>query len=379
VVPQRLRPPPAGCDHDCSSPQRPTAGLLAPTWTGWNRPSRRITSPDGSRAAPRSTRLDLEVYPGEVLALLGPNGAGKTTTIRLLNGVLTPDEGSRRCSGSIRRGDGDDVRRRTGVLTENAGLDDRLTARENLEASARIRGLRAPTPAPASRAARAVRRWPTAPTHRPGRIDRAAQASGADPGPAARPRGAVPRRAHLGARSGRDPRRGEPDRGARRRARPHHRAVHPLPRRGRTTGRPHGGAPPGPAAGGRSAPGDRGASMWPGSPRRSTSVPPPSRLECDPRGGVPVDEVTPTRTGARIVVAGREVLPRWWTRWSQHRAGLRGHAPAADARGHLLRHRRAIAAEESRPVGGARWEARLATRSGRSSARTSPRCGAPRR
>ena len=37
--------------------------------------------------------------------------------------------------------EGDAVRRRTGVLTENAGLDDRLTARENLVFTARIRGM----------------------------------------------------------------------------------------------------------------------------------------------------------------------------------------------------------------------------------------------
>jgi ABC-2 type transport system ATP-binding protein len=36
--------------------------------------------------------------------------------------------------------DGDEVRRHTGVLTENAGLDDRLTTRENLEFTARLRG-----------------------------------------------------------------------------------------------------------------------------------------------------------------------------------------------------------------------------------------------
>jgi ABC-2 type transport system ATP-binding protein len=84
--------------------------------------------------------LDLEVFPGEVLALLGPNGAGKTTTIRLLNGVLTPSDGSATVLGLDPRTDGHELRRRTGVLTENAGLDDRLTARENLESTARIRG-----------------------------------------------------------------------------------------------------------------------------------------------------------------------------------------------------------------------------------------------
>jgi ABC-2 type transport system ATP-binding protein len=84
--------------------------------------------------------LTLEVQRGEVLALLGPNGAGKTTTVRLLNGVLNPDRGSSRVLGLDPTVNGDDVRRRTGVLTESAGLDERLTARENLQFAGRIRG-----------------------------------------------------------------------------------------------------------------------------------------------------------------------------------------------------------------------------------------------
>jgi ABC-2 type transport system ATP-binding protein len=85
--------------------------------------------------------LTFDVEPGEVVALLGPNGAGKTTTVRMLNGVLRPDAGSARVLGLDPAVDGDGVRRRTGVLTENAGLDDRLTALENLVLYARIRGL----------------------------------------------------------------------------------------------------------------------------------------------------------------------------------------------------------------------------------------------
>ena len=84
--------------------------------------------------------LDLSVPRGEVLALLGPNGAGKTTTVRLLNGILRPDSGTADVLGLNPAIDGDAIRRRTGVLTESAGLDDRLTARENLEFAARIRG-----------------------------------------------------------------------------------------------------------------------------------------------------------------------------------------------------------------------------------------------
>lgn len=85
--------------------------------------------------------LTLDVPIGSVLALLGPNGAGKTTTIRLLNGILQPHHGWSRVLGLDPATQGDELRHRTGVLTENAGLDDRLTARENLTFTARLRGI----------------------------------------------------------------------------------------------------------------------------------------------------------------------------------------------------------------------------------------------
>jgi ABC-2 type transport system ATP-binding protein len=88
--------------------------------------------------------LSIEVAPGEVLALLGPNGAGKTTTVRLLNGVLQRDRGTASVLGLDPATQGDELRRRTGVLTEHAGLDDRLTARENLRYAAMVRGDRGP-------------------------------------------------------------------------------------------------------------------------------------------------------------------------------------------------------------------------------------------
>jgi ABC-2 type transport system ATP-binding protein len=102
-----------------------------------------IETHDLTRRFPGGVALDhltLHVDRGEVLALLGPNGAGKTTTVRLLNGILLPDEGSARVLGRDPSTDGDELRRHTGVLTENAGLDDRLTARENLVFTARARG-----------------------------------------------------------------------------------------------------------------------------------------------------------------------------------------------------------------------------------------------
>lgn len=85
--------------------------------------------------------LDLDARPGEVVALLGPNGAGKTTTMRLLNGVLRADAGEATVLGLDPWRQGSELRRRTGVLTENAGLDERFTALENLAFVGELRGM----------------------------------------------------------------------------------------------------------------------------------------------------------------------------------------------------------------------------------------------
>ena len=86
-------------------------------------------------------RLNLEVYPGEVFGYLGHNGAGKTTTVRLLNGVLDPTSGSAQVLGLSPVSDGPALRRQTGVLTETPSLEERLTARENLQIYADLYGI----------------------------------------------------------------------------------------------------------------------------------------------------------------------------------------------------------------------------------------------
>ena len=79
--------------------------------------------------------LTFEVQPGEVFGLLGPNGAGKTTTVRMLTGLLEPTEGTAQVCGVALplTDEGSALRRRVGLLTEQPGLYDRLTARENLQ------------------------------------------------------------------------------------------------------------------------------------------------------------------------------------------------------------------------------------------------------
>lgn len=76
--------------------------------------------------------LSFSVRRGEVFGLLGPNGAGKTTTTRMLTGLLRPSEGRGMVCGVPLDGEGDALRRKVGLLTEQPGLYERLTARENL-------------------------------------------------------------------------------------------------------------------------------------------------------------------------------------------------------------------------------------------------------
>ncbi len=85
--------------------------------------------------------LSLQVRRGEIFGFLGHNGAGKTTSVRLLNGVLRPDQGHVQVLGLDPTSQGPELRRRTGVLTETPALEERLTARENLLFYAELYGL----------------------------------------------------------------------------------------------------------------------------------------------------------------------------------------------------------------------------------------------
>jgi ABC-2 type transport system ATP-binding protein len=85
--------------------------------------------------------LDLEVARGTLFALLGPNGAGKSTTIAILTTLLAPSSGEASVAGWDVVRNPREVRRSIGVVFQEVSLDDRLTARENLELSAAIYGI----------------------------------------------------------------------------------------------------------------------------------------------------------------------------------------------------------------------------------------------
>ncbi|MFE5936732.1 alpha/beta fold hydrolase [Streptomyces sp. NPDC056470] len=76
--------------------------------------------------------LSFRVEQGQVLGLLGPNGAGKTTTLRMLMGLITPDDGEIRVFGQAIR-PGAPVLSRVGAFVEGAGFLPHLSGRENLE------------------------------------------------------------------------------------------------------------------------------------------------------------------------------------------------------------------------------------------------------
>ncbi len=95
--------------------------------------------------------LSMQVKRGTIYGFLGPNGSGKTTTIRMLCGLLTPDEGTGTCLGYDIRTQTDKIKREVGYMTQRFSLYQDLSVRENLEFVGRIYGLA--KPAQAARAA----------------------------------------------------------------------------------------------------------------------------------------------------------------------------------------------------------------------------------
>lgn len=85
--------------------------------------------------------VDLAIQPGEFYGLLGQNGAGKTTTIKVIVGLLRPNEGSAGIGEFDTWTSPTEVKSRIGVLPEEFNLYERLTGAELLDFTAAMHGL----------------------------------------------------------------------------------------------------------------------------------------------------------------------------------------------------------------------------------------------
>lgn len=88
------------------------------------------------------SNVTLDIPRGMVYGLLGPNGAGKTTIVRILSTIVKPTSGSASVNGFDVVSQSIAVRQSVGVLPEDTGLYDRLTAVETLSFYGGVQGLR---------------------------------------------------------------------------------------------------------------------------------------------------------------------------------------------------------------------------------------------
>ena len=83
--------------------------------------------------------ISFSIKDGEIFGFLGPNGAGKTTTIRMLVGLIAPNEGDISICGESLLKNKEKALKNVGAVVENPELYKYLSGRENLMQIARIR------------------------------------------------------------------------------------------------------------------------------------------------------------------------------------------------------------------------------------------------
>ena len=83
-------------------------------------------------------QIGLQVRRGEICGFLGPNGSGKTTFIRMLCGLLRPDEGSGTCLGFDVITESDAIKSAVGYMTQRFSFYEDLSIAENLDFVARM-------------------------------------------------------------------------------------------------------------------------------------------------------------------------------------------------------------------------------------------------
>jgi len=82
--------------------------------------------------------FSMQVPKGAIYGFLGPNGSGKTTTIRMICGLLTPDEGRGVVLGHDIATDAEIIKRQVGYMTQKFSLYEDLSIEENLDFIARM-------------------------------------------------------------------------------------------------------------------------------------------------------------------------------------------------------------------------------------------------
>lgn len=87
------------------------------------------------------SKLNLKVTRGSIHGFLGPNGAGKTTTIKILVGLLKPNEGTVKVLGQIVQGDQADSRLSVGYMPELPKFPKHLKGAELLDVYGRMYGM----------------------------------------------------------------------------------------------------------------------------------------------------------------------------------------------------------------------------------------------
>jgi ABC-2 type transport system ATP-binding protein len=93
------------------------------------------------RSIPAIEDVSFNVAPGEIVGFLGPNGAGKSTTVKIITGMLRPNDGHVLFEGRDIRDDMVRFREQIGYVPEEAHLYAYLSGLEYLQLVGRLRGL----------------------------------------------------------------------------------------------------------------------------------------------------------------------------------------------------------------------------------------------
>ncbi|MDR1141610.1 MAG: ATP-binding cassette domain-containing protein [Planctomycetaceae bacterium] len=100
-----------------------------------------LTKKFGQDSCPAIDGISACMLPGRITGIVGPDGAGKTTLVRLIAGLLEPNEGQIKVFGLDSVKDTAAIREMLGYMPQRFGLYEDLTVFENLELYAEMRGL----------------------------------------------------------------------------------------------------------------------------------------------------------------------------------------------------------------------------------------------